>query len=190
MIPLPITDELSLYVRGRIAAFADEAFDPACVRAAEAVARYGALPVLFDWTATIALTPEGRFVMWSDEGEFEGLRPVEEPDWIRAALGNAAKRYPPLAALIPPRARRRPGLPALRRLGPHPRPAGERRLPLRRPGMARPSAWPLAGQGRISQGVTAAVPMNCYSRAKKLGQNSHGISGRSPWCREGRASRS
>ena len=111
MIPLPITDELSLYVRGRIAAFADEAFDPACVRAAEAVARYGALPVLFDWTATIALTPEGRFVMWSDEGEFEGLRPVEERAWIRAALGDAAKRYPPLAALIPPRPADAPACP-------------------------------------------------------------------------------
>lgn len=103
MEPVAITAELSRYVRDRIAAFAEEAFDPACVRSVEAVARHGALPVLFDWTATIALTPEGGLVMWSDEGEFEGLRPVEEPAWIRAALANAARRYPPLAALLPPR---------------------------------------------------------------------------------------
>lgn len=103
MEPLPITSDLSRYVRDRIAAFADEALDPACVRAAEAVARYGVLPVLFDWTVTFALTPEGRPVMWSDEGEFEGLRPIEEPAWFRAVYANAARRYPPLAALIPPR---------------------------------------------------------------------------------------
>ncbi|OJW21878.1 MAG: hypothetical protein BGO49_24080 [Planctomycetales bacterium 71-10] len=111
MEPVPITAELSQYVRDRIAAFAEEAPARVVTHAAEAVARYGALPVLFDWTATIALTPEGRFVMWSDEGEFEGLRPVEERAWIRAALGDAAKRYPPLAALIPPRPADAPACP-------------------------------------------------------------------------------
>ncbi|WP_145952177.1 hypothetical protein [Paludisphaera borealis] len=83
-------------IRDLIAAFPSESPHSAYV------AQHGALPLYVSWGATIGITPKGKIVEWSTEGDYEGLRPAD-PSWVISALVQGSKKWPALTALIPPR---------------------------------------------------------------------------------------
>jgi hypothetical protein len=85
-----------------IRAFAAEPPDPVPWQAPY-VARFRALPTYVGWYTTLGIRPDGTVVEWSTEGEFEGAREVEETFLVRVALVEAARRFPELRALVPPR---------------------------------------------------------------------------------------
>jgi hypothetical protein len=61
------------------------------------------LPLYFGWFATLGIRPDASFVRWDHEENPDVVRPLDEPYWQRLAIGQGAKRYPELTALIPPR---------------------------------------------------------------------------------------
>jgi hypothetical protein len=66
------------------------------------VARLNALPIYIDWTAVLAITPDGSLFEWSTEHPNPNL--IEpEPRWARLALAQGLKRYPELLPLRPSR---------------------------------------------------------------------------------------
>lgn len=102
MTRVPVTVETSEYIARCVGAFCDEA--PEQLRwQAHYVAEFRALPLYIGWTETIGLRPDGEIVRWSTEGEYTGVRPVEDPVWVRAGLVEGSKRYPGLRSLIPAR---------------------------------------------------------------------------------------
>lgn len=102
MAQIPVSFEDSQYSAARVAAFAREA--PLQLRwQSTYVERFAALPLYFGWTETIGLRADGEIIRWSIEGEYDGVRTVEEPVWVRAALVEGSKRYAGLRRLIPAR---------------------------------------------------------------------------------------
>lgn len=67
------------------------------------VEKYRAIPLYAGWTETMALTSRGEFVRWSTEGEYDGLRPVDDKLYLRCSMMQGVKRYPKLQSLIPSR---------------------------------------------------------------------------------------
>src|SRR5207253_9912708 len=67
------------------------------------VERFGVLPLYHGWTESLGIRPDGALIRWSTEGEYEGIREVDEPIWLRIALVEGAKRYPILQRHIPAR---------------------------------------------------------------------------------------
>jgi hypothetical protein len=61
-----------------------------------------ALPVEIGWTASVALCPDGTFLLRDDE-ETGAVTELVDPYWARIALCNGVKRYPELAPLLPSR---------------------------------------------------------------------------------------
>ena len=97
-----VPPELSAWLAARVAAFPSEA--PEGLRwEAPYVAESGALPLYCEWTETIAIRPDGEFVRWSTEGEYAGVKPVEERYLWVSALVIACRRYSELHVLLPAR---------------------------------------------------------------------------------------
>ena len=67
------------------------------------VARFAALPLYTGWTETIGIRLDAEVVRWSTEGEYPGVRAVEDRYLWLSALVNGSRRYEPLRALLPRR---------------------------------------------------------------------------------------
>lgn len=93
---------LQAYVAARIEHYTREAPGPLQEESPFA-AEFGALPLYRDWGETIGIRPDGELVRWSTDGDFPGVRPVEDRKWMLIALVVGARRYAELAALIPVR---------------------------------------------------------------------------------------
>jgi hypothetical protein len=94
--------ELSAFLETRIVGYAAEA--PETLRwESRFVAEFAALPLYAGWTETIGIRPDGEVIRWSTEGDYSGVRVVE--DWISvlSALVTGAKRHPELRVLLPER---------------------------------------------------------------------------------------
>ncbi len=97
-----VTPELSAFIAARIAGFPAEA--PERLRwEAPFVAEFDALPLYVGWVETVGVRPDGEVVRWSTEGDYAGVRAVEDRVWVLSALVDGSRRYPELAALIPER---------------------------------------------------------------------------------------
>src|SRR5271168_4579105 len=102
MTRLPVAAGTSEYIARCIGAFRDEV--PEQLRwQSQYVAEFAALPLYIGWTETIGLRADGEIVRWSTEGEYPGLRSVEDQVWVRAGLVEGSKQYPGLKCLIPER---------------------------------------------------------------------------------------
>jgi hypothetical protein len=64
---------------------------------------YNALPLSIHWMEITAIDAKGDVFMWSDEGQFDGLRPIQETKILHQSLVDGAKRHPELSFLIPAR---------------------------------------------------------------------------------------
>ena len=60
-------------------------------------------PLYLGWMETIGIRADGEMVSWSTEGDYSGLRPVEDRTWLLSALVCGVERYPELRALLPER---------------------------------------------------------------------------------------
>jgi hypothetical protein len=67
------------------------------------VAQFAALPLYLGWFETIAIRADGEIVSWSTEGEYPGVRPVEDRYLWLSALVDGSRRYEPLRSLLPRR---------------------------------------------------------------------------------------
>src|SRR3954466_4252477 len=64
------------------------------------VRSHSALPIYVGWTETVAIQPDGTLVRWSTEGEWPGIRELEDETWVNLALVQGSARYPELKRLI------------------------------------------------------------------------------------------
>lgn len=102
MARVAVSPEISVWIAGRIAGFPSEA--PKQLRWEESyVAEFSALPLHLGWFETIAIRPDGEIVRWSTEGEYPGVRPVEDRFYWLPALVDGSRRYTELAVLLPQR---------------------------------------------------------------------------------------
>jgi hypothetical protein len=102
MTRLPASSEIATRIAARIAEF--PARHPEKLEwLVPQVARHGALPLYVGWIETFGIRPDGELVRWSNDGEFEGTLPIEEPSWALLALVRGASRYPELRPLLPVR---------------------------------------------------------------------------------------
>jgi hypothetical protein len=93
---------LSGWIAARIAGFPTEA--PEQLRwQAPYVAKAVALPLYLGWTETIGIRADGEIVCWSTEGEYPGVRPVEDRYFWLSSLVSGSRRYPELRVLLPKR---------------------------------------------------------------------------------------
>ena len=100
MTRVAVSLENSQYIARCVEAFRDDA--PEKLRwQTPYVAEFFALPLYIGWTETIGLRADGEIVRWSTEGEYTGVRPVEDPVWVRAGLVEGSKRHPGLQGLVP-----------------------------------------------------------------------------------------
>jgi hypothetical protein len=102
MAHIAVSAELSAFLADRIASYRAEAPEE-LQWASSFVAEFAALPLYFGWSETIALSPDGRMVRWSNEGEYVGAQPIQELEWVLPALVAGAARYPALQVLLPTR---------------------------------------------------------------------------------------
>src|SRR4051812_3342300 len=102
MARVPLSDEAVRFIADRIASFPTDPPDRLWWQAGY-VTNFGALPLYLGWTETIGITPDGRVIRWSTEGEYAGARPVEDRDWVLLTLVDGAARYPGLRSLLPER---------------------------------------------------------------------------------------
>jgi hypothetical protein len=102
VVRIAVPPELSAFIAARVASYPTEA--PERLRwESPFVTDFGALPLYPGWTETIGIRPDGEIVQWSTEGDYPGLRAVEDRLWVLSALVAGAKRYPELRALLPER---------------------------------------------------------------------------------------
>jgi hypothetical protein len=94
--------ELSAWIEQRVAAYPSESPEPTRWLASSAV-EAGVLPLYAGGFETIGLGPDGEIVSWLTEGEYPGVRPVEDRYLWLSALVNGAKRYPQLQPSLPRR---------------------------------------------------------------------------------------
>jgi hypothetical protein len=91
-----------MWIAARIAAFPSEA--PEQLRwQTSYVAEAAALPLYLGWTDTIGIRADGEIVRWSTDGEYAGVRSVEERYFWLSALVIGSQRYPELRVLLPAR---------------------------------------------------------------------------------------
>src|SRR5438132_13862912 len=102
MTRVPVTAVASEYIARCVGCFCADAPEQLQWQT-QYVAEFGALPLYIGWTETIGLRPDGEIVRWSTEGEYAGVRPVEDRVWVRDGLVEGAKRYPGLQRLLPAR---------------------------------------------------------------------------------------
>ncbi len=93
---------MSALIAARIEAFSTEA--PEKLRwESPYVVEFSALPLYLGWSETIGIRSDGELVYWSTEGDFSGVRPVDDRRWMLSALVGGIKWYPNLRALLPER---------------------------------------------------------------------------------------
>jgi hypothetical protein len=97
---MAVSAELAKLLAARIEAFPVEALEFHQDQA-PFVANFGALPLYYGWTTTIAIRPDGQMIQWSTDGQFEGIQPVDDRISVLLALNSGSKRYPELQALLP-----------------------------------------------------------------------------------------
>jgi hypothetical protein len=97
-----LTDRETAFIRERVDRFESEAPDD-WKWELPYVLKYGALPVFRGWTETLAIREDGSLVRWSTEAEWPGAREFGERTWVNLALVQAARLYPELQGLVPPR---------------------------------------------------------------------------------------
>ena len=97
-----VPPELSAFIAARIARYPIEAPEQARWESPY-VADFGALPLYLGWTETIGIRVDGELVSWSTEGEYAGVRSIEDRLWVLSALVVGMERYPELRRLLPER---------------------------------------------------------------------------------------
>jgi len=95
-----VTEEEATFLTERVAGFASEA-PPELLWQADFVRQFEALPLFLGWTETFGIRPNGALVRWSTEGEYSGLRSIENQVDVNVALVSGSDKYPKLARLIP-----------------------------------------------------------------------------------------
>jgi hypothetical protein len=99
---LAVPEELSLFIAAGVAGFSVEAPEQLLWESSY-VADISALPLYVGWTETIGIRSDGEIVSWSTEGDYLGVRPVEDRILVLIALVTGVQRYPELRALLPER---------------------------------------------------------------------------------------
>jgi hypothetical protein len=102
MARVPLSAEVARLIANRIASFLTDAPDRMRWQVGY-VAEFGGLPLYPGWSETIGIRPDGQIIRWSTEGEYAGVVPVEDPEWVLLALVAGARRYPELLPLLPQR---------------------------------------------------------------------------------------
>jgi len=104
-VKLNLPPDLSAWVAARITGYEAEATEHYQKYEASRVAEHSALPLVRDWFSTVGLQADGEIVQWStdDPREYDGSRPVEDRYLWLSSLVDAARRYPELRVLLPPR---------------------------------------------------------------------------------------
>ena len=100
--PIRLTPHQRRQVERRIAEFVEDSSAlGARAWAREAVATLNALPLLFDWTAFMALLPDGHVAWVPYDGELGVLEVVEEDRVRNIGLFRGAGLHPGLQFLLP-----------------------------------------------------------------------------------------
>jgi hypothetical protein len=97
-----ISSEMAAFIADRIAGYSVEA--PKQLRwQSPFVGEFAALPLYLGWTETMAIRADGELVSWSTEGDYAGVRHVEDRITVLSALVAGVERHPELRALLPER---------------------------------------------------------------------------------------
>lgn len=67
----------------------------------EAAHRTGGVPVYSDMSGCLLIQPDGQIVRF--DYETEAIAPELRPQWLKIAKHSAARRFPALTALLPPK---------------------------------------------------------------------------------------
>jgi hypothetical protein len=102
MSRVAVTEEIAEYIAARIVNFSNEA-DKTIRWLVPYVAKFSALPLYLGWVEIHGIRPDGEVVSWSTEGEYIGVRPVEDQISVLSDLVEGSGRYPSLRALLPAR---------------------------------------------------------------------------------------
>ena len=102
--PIHLSPSQRQQVERRIAEFiGDSSAFGAHAWARGAIARLNALPLLFDWTAFMALLPDGQIVWVPYDEEPGDIEVVQEERVRNIGLFQATKLHPELQFLLPPK---------------------------------------------------------------------------------------
>jgi hypothetical protein len=97
-----VTAEEGAFIRERIERFSVEG--PESLQwQLPYIRAHSALPLYVGWTETAGIKPDGALIKWSTEGEWPGIRELQEKTWVNLALVQGAARYPELKRLVPVR---------------------------------------------------------------------------------------
>lgn len=99
---LAVSSELAAFIAARIARYSAEAPDR-MQEESPFVAQFAALPLYVGWTETIGIRADGEVLSWSTEGEYCGVRQVEDRLLVLSTLVAAVERHAELRALLPER---------------------------------------------------------------------------------------
>jgi hypothetical protein len=102
MMQIDVPPSLSAWLAEKISTFNTDA-TPDRVWLAECVAAANALPLYEGWFDTIGLRPNGEVVQWSTEGEYLGIKRVEDRCFFLNSLVHATERHQELCLLLPSR---------------------------------------------------------------------------------------
>jgi hypothetical protein len=100
--PVHLTPSQRQQVERRIAEFVGDS-SSIYTYAFGAIRRSNALPLFFDWTAFMALLPDGQIVWVPYDDEPGDIKVVQEHRWRNLGLFQATKLHPELQFLAPPK---------------------------------------------------------------------------------------
>jgi len=104
-VQIALSPEMSAFIAARVTGYSTET--PERMQwLSPFVANFAALPLYVGWTETIGIRPSGEMVRWSTEGDYQGVKAVNDSKWVLSALVAGAERHSELLALLP---RRPPG---------------------------------------------------------------------------------
>lgn len=103
MADVELTPDESQLVRHLINNFAAEIQDKTLHCYIPYITQYQAIPLYCGWFETTALTATGEIVMWSAEGDYDGLRKPDDPHLVMCSRMDGLRRYPQVKSLRPVR---------------------------------------------------------------------------------------
>lgn len=103
MADVELTPDESQFVRHLINNFAAEIHDKTLHYYIPYITQHQAIPLYCGWFETTALTATGEIVMWSAEGDYDGLKKPDDPHLVMCSRMDGLRRYPQLKSLRPVR---------------------------------------------------------------------------------------